>query len=412
MPDREHFIPVRVRDLMDLLCHHTGPNLDRPLSADDQAAFRAFADAAAERVHHQYLTRLKALKADYAPFDPDADWLALAPDAGDRQQRLDDLFERFADLMEFANYRRLTRHELQEIMRGASQWGVDMRVAWDAFEKLDVYVRGLGEGTRYVRKWYLMFRKHEVSVPTFARVVVILKQRPHKALGPGADTKSVFLKLFKDIPRMDVEMLLPGTRIRMGWLDRLRLGGSGVGSFGWVVYRLTGLFTPMLKALGLIATGAVVGEKFGDEGVVAVLAFYTPLALVGGYAYKTYASYATTRQTYLLQLSQSLYYQNLDNNAGVLYRLLDTAEEQEARETLLAYFFLWRYAGAGGWTSAELDAFVEQDLRQRLGVEVDFDVMKAVATLERTGVVLRENDRLRVLPPAEAKERIDAGWEE
>ena len=80
-PDREHFVPVRVRDLVDILCHDTGPALDRPLSEADQAAFRRFADAAAERVHHQYLRKLKALTADYAPFDPDADWLALAPDA-------------------------------------------------------------------------------------------------------------------------------------------------------------------------------------------------------------------------------------------------------------------------------------------------------------------------------------------
>lgn len=410
-PAREPFVPVRVRDLVDVLCHDTGPGHDTPLSEGDQAAFRAFADAAAERVHHQFLAKLKELQADYAPFDPDADWLALSPDAGDRGQKLDDLFERFADLLAFANYRRLTRRELDEIMKGASQWGVDMRVEWGAFEKVDVYVRGLGEGTRFVRKWYRLFRKQAVTVPTFSRVVIILKQQPHKALGSGADTRNVFLKLFKDIPRMDVEMLLPGTRIRMALLDRLRLGGSGLGSLGWVLYKLLGLFTPLLKAIGLVATGAVVGEKFGEEGVVALLAFYTPLALIGGYAYKTYASYATTRKTYQLQLSQSLYYQNLDNNAGVLYRLLDSAEEQEAREMLLAYFGLWRYAPDGGWTAAELDAFVEAELRRRMGLEVNFDVVKAVGTLERAGVVQRENDHLRVLPPAEAKQMIDAGWD-
>lgn len=410
-PAREPFIPVRVRDLVDVLCHDTGPTHDRPLSDAEQASFRTFADAAAERVHHQYLRKLKELKADYAPFDPDADWLALAPEGADRRRRLDGLFERFADLLAFANYRRLTRRELDEIMKGASQWGVDMRVAWEAFEKLDVYVRGLGEGTRFVRKWYRLFRKQPVQVPTFSRVVLILKQQTHKALGTGADTKSVFLKLFKDIPRMDVEMLLPGTRIRMALLDRLRLGGSGVGSFGYVLFKMQALLVPLLKAVGLVATGAVVGEKFGDEGVLALLALYTPLALIGGYAYKTYASYATTRKTYQLQLSQSLYYQNLDNNAGVLYRLLDIAEEQEAREMLLAYFALWRYAGEGGWTAAELDAFIEAKLYRRLGLDVNYDVVKAVATLERAGVVLRQDDRLRVLSPTEAKQMIDAGWD-
>ena len=39
---------------------------------------------------------------------------------------------------------------------------------------------------------------------------------------------------------------------------------------------------------------------------------------------------------------RSLYYQTLANNASVLTRLVDTAEDEEYKETLLAYFFLWR----------------------------------------------------------------------
>ena len=68
---------------------------------------------------------------------------------------------------------------------------------------------------------------------------------------------------------------------------------------------------------------------------------------LGGYGYKQYAGYQITKQTYSKMLTESLYYQNLDNNAGVFHRLLDAAEEQECREAVLAYFFLWRFAGAG-----------------------------------------------------------------
>lgn len=409
-PDREAFIPVRVADLVDVLCHDIGPALNAPLTDGEQAAFRRFATSVSEHVHHDYLWRLKRLKADYDPYDPDCDLLALAPDPADAEKKLNDLFDQFARLLQQANFRRLSREELEEIMRGASQWGVDMRVEWEAFEKLDVYVRGLTTGTRTVRKWYRLFRKHEVQVPVFSRVVIMLKQREHKALGKGADTQNVFLKLFKDIPRMDVEMLLPGTRIRMALLDKLRLGGSGLGTLGYVLFKLTSLIAPLLRAVGLFATGAIVGDKFGEEGVVALLALYAPLALVGGYAYKTYASYATTRQTYQLQLSKSLYYQNLDNNGGVLYRLLDAAEEQVTREVLLAYFYLWRHGGEGGWTAEELDRRIEQDLSARLTVQVDFEVSDAVAKLERAGVVERVGDRLRAVPIVEATGRIDEAW--
>jgi hypothetical protein len=409
-PDHEAFIPVRVADLVDVLCHETGPALDHPLAEADQASFRRFADAVAEHVHHDYLRRLKRLKADYDPFDPDCDLLALSPDPIDSKQKLDDLFDQFARLLQQANYRRLSREELEETMRGASQWGVDMRVEWEAFDKLDVYVRGLTTGTRVVRNWKTLFRKREVQVPVFSRVVLMLKQREHKALGKGADTQNVFLKLFKDIPRQDVEMLLPATRIRFGLVDKLRLSGTGLGMFGFVLFRLASLFGPLLKVGAMLTTGAFFSEIFGEQGLVMLLAVYAPLALVGGYAYKTYASYATTRQTYQLQLSKSLYYQNLDNNAGVLYRLLDSAEEQVTRELLLAYFFLWRYAGERGWTANELDERIHGHLSARLGVQVDFDICEAVAKLERAGVVERAGDLLRAVPVGEATAKVDEAW--
>jgi hypothetical protein len=402
-PDREQFIPIRPADLLELLCRDRGPSHDNPLSEEDQAAFRRFADTASAHIHARYLDQLKRLKANYAAFDPDSVLkLFQRPTDVERAGQLDDLFEQFAALLQQANYKRLTRAELERIMLGASEWGVDMHVPWAAYEKVDVYVRGLGPGRRTRRKWYRLFRTEQVTVPTFSRVVLILKQRPHKALGEGADTQHVFLKLFKDIPTMDLEMLLPGTRIKMPLLDRLRLGGSGLGSLGWVAYKLNAMTAPLLKALGLITTGAV----FGEEGLVGLIALYTPLALILGYAYKTYASFSTTKQAYMLQLSQSLYYQNLDNNAGVMYRLLGAAEDQEVREMLLAYFFLWRYAQDRGWVEEELDQYIELELARHLGTEVDFEIADAVRKLEQAGVVTRSGGRLRAVPVQEAFQRV------
>jgi hypothetical protein len=153
-----------------------------------------------------------------------------------------------------------------------------------------------------------------------------------------------------------------------------------------------------LKAVGLVATGAV----FGEEGLFGLIALYAPLALIFGYAYKTYASFSTTKRSYQLQLSQSLYFQNLDNNAGVLHRLLDAAEEQETREVLLAYFCLWRYAGTRGWTAEELDQYVELELGRRLNRDIDFDVADAVAKLEAAGLVTHTGERIMAKGIAEA----------
>jgi hypothetical protein len=393
--DREHFIPVRVSDLIGLLCTEHGPMRGQSLSADEQAAFRRFARSVIGHIHISYQAEIRRLKDGYAAFDPDADPKPLNPPAAEKRgAALDGLFGTFVQLMERANYTRLSREDAERVMQGASSWGVDLDVAWDAFEKVELFYRGKGIGKRTKRHWLLWWRKREEPVPTFARVAAIFKQRAHKRLGPDADTQSVFLKLFKDIPQMDIEMLLPGGRIKMPKFDRWKMGGtvgSSVAYVGWKLWESVATLGTALLSSGW--------------GIV------TPVALIAGYGYKTWYSFRVARQQYSLQLTESLYFQNLDSNGGVLFRLLDEAEEQEAREVLLAYFYLWRYAGDRGWTPAELDDYVELDLEKRLDMKVDFEIEDALRKLVRGGIVEQVGDRFRAMPIETAQEKLDTLWE-
>ena len=396
----EHFIPIRVTDLVEYLCRESGPRTGQKLTDDEQARFRRFARAVSFHLHAIYLSELRRLKDAYAPFDPDADPKPLVPITDDeRTAALDRLFDTFVHLMQRANYIRLSREALERIMMGASEWGVDMHVTWDLFHKVEVFCRGKGTSRRFLRRWYRRFRREEVLVPTFRRVVIMLKQQPHPRLGDDADTRSVFLKLFKDIPQMDVEMLLPGTRIKMPLLERFKLGGSLTSSIGYVGWKLSAMSLTSLS--GALALGTT----------AAFLTLYTPIALILGYGYKTWYSFQVSKQTYSLQLTQSLYYQNLDNNGGVMYRLLDEAEEQETRETLLAYFYLWRYADPRGWTAEELDSYIEIDLERRLEIGLDFEIADALQKLEKAGLVEAAEGRFRALPIEQAQERLDTLWE-
>jgi hypothetical protein len=394
--DREHYIPIRVVDLIDYLCSESGPRREQSLEPREQAAFRRFARSVAGHVHTIYLTRLRQLKEAFTPFDPDAEPKPLqTPTAEQRAADLNSLFTTFVNLMERANYTRLTREELEQVTQGASSWGIDMDVAWEAFERVEVFYRGKGVGKRTKRKWPRFWRHIDVTVPTFSRVAVIFKQQPHKRLGDDADFDSVFLKLFKDIPQQDSEMLLPGGRIRMPKFDRLKLGGSIFSTIGFLAWKIWQSFAGITTAL---LGGSLVG-------------LYMPIALIGGYGYKTWYSFRVSRQQYTLQLTQSLYYQNLDNNAGVMYRLLDEAEDQEIREVLLAYFFLWRYAGERGWTMSELDDYVELDLERRLEIKVDFEIDDAVRKLIAGGMVEQvEDNRYKAAPIDKAQEKLDELW--
>lgn len=388
--DREHYIPLRRSDLIELLVN------DKSMPANSRQPFRALCDLITAIFHFEYHRELEQLKNQYSPFDPDAVTAPsrhLTPEQ--REQELDRLLERFTWLMERANFKRLSREEIQAATEGASEWGINLDVDFDVFDRMEMFVRGDKMGKRHLRRWWKLWRLEEIKVPIYQRMVVILKQKKHKRLGSNPDDRSVFLKLFKDIPKMDLEMLLPGGKLQMPKLERGKLGASLLGAIGFVAYKLW---------VELYA----IAEAFINFNP---LAFWGPLALIFGYGYRQWAGFQTARMTYSLQLTQSLYYQNLDNNAGVLYHLLDEAEEQECREAVLAYHYLWRYAGDRGWTVGDLDDYVEMDLERLANLKVDFEIGDALAKLVRLKLVEKVDDRYRAIPLEKALAALDCQWD-
>jgi hypothetical protein len=385
--DREYVIPLRPSELIDLLCAAAGPGGGPGLTPGERHDFRRLCRHLAAHYHLEYFPHLKRLKDAYAPFDPDADERSLATVSDDeRQARLVRLFAEFDWLMERANYQKLSREAIRAATDEVSHWGLNMDIDFAVFDRLEVYYRGDALGRRTRRRVRNLFRREDVTVPIYQRLAIILKQRPHARLGPAADTRSVYLKLFKEVPKIDVEMLLPGTELRMPKLQRGKLGASmagTVGFIGWKVFR-----------------------EFHQLTLSNPFSFYGPLSLVLGYGYRQWAGFQSVRKSYSLQLTQSLYYQNLDNNAGVFFRLLDAAEEQECREAILGYYCLWRYAGPDGWAAATLDDFVEQELERRADVTVDFEIGDALGKLERLGFVERVEDRYRAIPVEDAVRRL------
>lgn len=385
--NREHYIPVRVSDLVTLLC------TDKNVQPEDAESFRQFARLVAATFHFEYHQKLQDLKDGYAPFDPDTVTREVRPlSAQEKETRLGGLFDQFTWLLERANYKRLDRTAIEAAMQEVSAWGINMEVDFDVFERLEVFVRGDSMGRRYIRSWWQFWKKPaEVQVPVYQRLALILKLRPHKRLPEGIDTKGVYLKLFKDMPKADIEMLLPGAQLKMPGLARLKLGSSLLSGLAWILYT---------TVRTLLAAAAF-----------SIWALYGPIAALAGYGYKQWYGYQFAKTTYGLQLTQSLYYQNLDNNAGVLTQLLDEAEEQECREALLGYYYLWRHAGERGWTAKDLDDYVEMDLERLLNLKVDFEIEDALAKLERLGVVEKTEDRYRAVPLARALEALDSAWD-
>jgi len=341
--------------------------------------------------HFEYNQHLERLKVCYAPFDPDSDCIALKKWKSDeRQQRMNGLFSEFGWLMERANFRHLGADALETAVGTSSQWGLVVDVDFHMFERLAVFARGDSEDRRSLRQASGLWRKHDVDVPIYRRLAMILKLRPHKRLGKQINTDGVYLQVFKNIPKLDVNMLLPGARVKMRPLDRGKIGLPLISGIGLALYNIADdilkiVSNPMPLFWG-IATGAI------------------------GYGTRSYFSYVGTKQRYHLNLREVLYFQNLDTNAGVLLRIIDEAEDQECREAILAYYLLWRRAGEEGWTSRALEDVVEECLEQQCGLKIDFEIGDAIAKLERLRLVEKTDDRYRARPVGQALEALDEAW--
>jgi len=388
--DREHFIPVRRHELVDLLCN------DKGLSPQDQEPFRQFCQLVTATFHFQYHHSLEKLKLAYAPFDPDSDCKSVAKHrAEERQQKLNDLFSEFGWLMERANFRHLSQDEIQPALGNSSHWGLVMDVDFGIFERLAIFARGDGMDVRSKRRFWKPWQKEVISLPIYRRLAMILKMRTDKRIATTINTDGVYLQLFKNIPKSDIIMLLPGARVRMTRMDKGKVGLPFLSGIATALYNIADDIIKFVAGMAAnpsplfwgIATGAI------------------------GYGTKSYYSYVGTRQRYNLNLTQVLYFQNLDTNAGVMQRTIDEAEEQECREAILGYYYLWRFAGEKGWTSRDLDDYVELDLERLAKLHVDFEIGDALQKLERMRLVEKTGDRYRAVPLARALELLDEAWD-
>lgn len=383
---REHFIPMRRTALVQALAA-------RPeLSTSDREAFLRIAEALSEQFHQEFRQYLETLKDCYAPFDPDADTRTLESwDDEERESRETQLFRTFDAVLRRANYRELSRTEIEEAVDVFSEWGLRLEIDFSIFNRLHVYARGDVIGKRERRRWRNFFRPESVDVPIYQRLVIIFDLHEQHAKNMTIDGQAVHIKLFKNIPKLDVDMLLPGSRVRMTWLDQGKI----------FVPTLSGVALTLTKILKTTLWLALTGTFWG------IVAFLGCVIGAIGYGVRSFLGYVHTKEKYQLNLTRNLYYQNLDNNAGVIHRLLDEAEEQETREALVAYFVLWTQAAGAGCSETELDRAAEHLLYELTGVPVDFDCHDAVDKLRRFGMAEWSDGHVCALAPEAVLRSLD-----
>lgn len=379
------FIPIRRNTLLPLLLNER---------EDDDA----FADVA-RSLHHvlrfEADDRAEAVHAAYDPFDPDP----LVPSEGDGDP--DAFLEAAGEILEEANFRRVADEELQEAFAEKSLFPLRAEVDLDDYDILRLYRRGHAERGEKVRGWSTLWRWRTRRLELYERLVVIMRLKP-EALEDrtfrtaGMEPGCIYLKSFKNIPKADVEMVLPNARLRMRPVDRALVGGPLVAGLGWTVFQSLGVLAAVIAGGFALSLDDPRLRALG--GVLLVLA---------GYLWRTMNKVKNTRLGYLQTLSQGLYFRNLANNRAVLQQVLDFAQNEEEKEALLVYHFLTH---EGHLSRADLDRHVEAWLRRGTGRNVDFDVQDGMARLQALDLVRHDGGRWQAVSLQEASARLDRRW--
>src|SRR5262252_2216886 len=408
---REKFLPITRHALMDRL---TAANLWPNGDAVQARRFMRYLDYWRR---HGYAVKLLELEQTYEPFSPDSDLLKTrAFTAEERAVMQKRLVGQMASLLEQGNFTRVDPSNVHFILTKDSAYGLDLEVDLQAFEEILIYYRGattISEYRRDVKRAYMRWR--EVKIPVFQRMFLLFKLKPFavrveevmrehnldqkeaeravrrlRGLLPATVSSDyIYIKLFKNMPRSDVEMIFPNTKVRFRLFDKLKFGvtaGSGLG----------------MGVFGTVGKVAMASNPYTLAAAVAGL---------GGIALRQATNFLNQRTRYMVVLAQNLYFHAMADNRGVMTLLADRAAEEDVKEEMLLYSVLCKERVTVG-ELASVDAAIEQFLLKTFGIEVDFDVEDALRRLTEETVVTEGVDGvLETLPPRQAALHIDKLWD-
>lgn len=373
--DSEYYLPFRPNELIERLCAL------EPERGIDRNCLEPISEQLKRSIHLQYQSHHEYLTDLYAKFDPDRDLddreYEFPEESYSSESAVDEvacrnLFAEIADSLHHANYRRLTPREILAAIGAASYWGVRLRIRFSSFRRLEVYARGDIVTRRTRHDWRKLFRRVEVDVPVYQRLVVIFRPKELQSFADPLDPTRVHLRMFKNIPKEDIDMMLPGSQIKLTWLDTGKIGIPTL----WGIFIMTSKIAKTLGFIALLSTLKILSSFVLIAAAVLATLFYSV---------KSVFSYTTTKRRYQLSITKSLYYQNLDNNFGALLRLEEEAEQQEICESLLGYYILVRENRT--LSREEIDRMAETILLKITGFPINFDVEDALRDLVGLGIV-------------------------
>jgi len=410
---RDRVIRLRKADLIGGLVAEGG------LDAAGQAGFRQLARRLGAVFHYQYFEELDRLREVYFHFDPEIDPQACGP-APDLEAAYRSLSEEFVRVLTEANFVEITHDEIMRAFTEHARVRVKIKAPVEDYRDVRMFRRGHHTETIDVPVW-LGLRKRKLDAVVYDDVVLMVATRPGgvtrsdarrlaRSRGGGQKIRSgaVLFKYFRHIARGDLEALFPNVRVVMSLFDQLTLGVPALVGGVPILLKLASTLTVLFVVAGFyLGLSGTIRDNDTDQALAALSGLFA----LGAFLLRQWGNFHRQSLIHQKQLTDNVYYRNVNNNSGIFSYLIDEAEDQDWKEALLAHYGLLTTAPAPLAREA-LKARVEELLARVFGVSADFEIDTALARLKGLGLVRESDGLLSVVAVPFTLDRLDREWQE
>ncbi|MEN2401641.1 TMEM143 family protein [Flavobacterium sp. MC2016-06] len=399
---REHYIPFNKEFLLE---QQIAVFAEDEKKVDD---FKKLFDIVEHYYHYEAFNLNRNLKQNYALFDPDLSENEREGFIGKSDFLI--FKETLQTVLAHGNYTRIDQETLDKAFNESDLIGLNLSIDFNAFKDYELYVRGQHKAKEKVTKY--IFWKKEIEIEYYDRVMIYLnyndadylKEKKVKLGKMPIDPGSIGLKIFKRVPKNDLETIFPNAIPRMSTRDKLFFWVPGIG--GGISLLSTTVIPALIGMYAAYQSGEAINllnsKASLNQGLIA-------LGILCLYLFRQYNNFVNKKIRYGKMLSDSLYFKNLGNNSGAFYSLLNSSEEEVLKETILAYAFLNK--SPNPLTADELDEQIESWFATKLNTDLDFDVTDALSKLENIGLGIETDGKWKVLPLEKALIQIDELWD-
>jgi hypothetical protein len=406
IPVSDGYIAVRKAELANAIRAEGGLSPEAAASLSD--VFRLLGAV----LHYEAHERLETLKTLYDPLDPDASAARRDTAAG----AFDSFELALVGELDRANFQEINHDTVETKDATRLLTGLKIKASEGGIRRIRFFARG--ERPQIIeRKTWFGLKRESVEAQVFNDVIVLVGfkgaaeiekddraafARMRRGVRPGA----VLVKHFRNVASAELVTLHPGAQPSMQTRDQVFLA---VPALAGGIPVLINMWPALLVLAALVATYFGADRVIEDRDLSNAVKALGGLVAVGAFVMRQRLKYEAQNLKYQKQLSETVYFRNLANNAGVLDLLVGAGEEQDVKEAFLAYSILLR--SSTPMQKGELDMAAEDFLRRMLKTEINFEIGDALGKLERLGLVTREGEAYSAVGATQALAQLDAAWD-